>query len=206
MNDCLGRQKARLPELTVQFTGLASTHIGKPRAACHLLAGRPLQVPFLAHCNGCAPGFIRGDRHILSTVLAQPKVFATVEFTLAKPCFWKRRCRRRHLVRHLEEEQPPSPEVAEHSIAGRICTLCEHESASAPRFSSPSHSTFAEVPACQQLTQVATTTTAKAAHNTAWLNSARAHNLICGKTSPLISAEADSGGCPVVQELTPVTL
>jgi hypothetical protein len=144
MNDCLGKQKARLPELTVRLTGTGFHRYLEATSSLSLLAGRPLHVSFLAPCNECAPGFIRGDRHILSAFLAQPKVFATLEFTLAKPCFWKRRYRRSH--RHLEEEQPPSPEIAEHSTARRICTLCDHEFASRPLFSSPSHSTLLRFP------------------------------------------------------------
>ena len=81
MNDCLGKQKARLPELTVRLVKL--------RVSNFLLAGRLFQVFPLVHGDECVPVFIRIDRHTLRALLAQPKVFATAELTLAKPCFWK---------------------------------------------------------------------------------------------------------------------
>jgi hypothetical protein len=74
------------------------------------------------------PVFTRSDRHALGAFLAQPKVFTTAEFTLLETAaptlaLW-----------HLEEEELASPEIAEHSTARRICTLCDHESVCKTRF------------------------------------------------------------------------
>jgi len=84
MNDCLGQQKARLPEMTGRSGDcpLNSPHL-KSQATCRLLARRPLQAPFLVR-DECVPIFIRIDRHALTAFFAQPKVFATAEFTLSK--------------------------------------------------------------------------------------------------------------------------
>ena len=105
------------------------------------------------------PVFTRSDRHALSAFLAQPKVFTTAEFTLLE------RAAPTLALWHLEEEELASPEIAEHSTASRIGTLCDHESAFELDF--PAIRIFTS-----NLTQVATTTVAKAAHNTPWLNSA----------------------------------
>jgi hypothetical protein len=78
MNDCSGKQKARLPELTVRLVKLPVSNFW--------LAGRLFQVFPLVHGDEGVPVFIRIDRHTLRALLAQPKVFATAELTLAKPC------------------------------------------------------------------------------------------------------------------------
>jgi hypothetical protein len=105
------------------------------------------------------PVFTRSDRHALGAFFAQPKVFTTAEFTLLE------RAAPTLALWHLEEEELASPEIAEHSTASRIGTLCDHASAFELDF--PAIRIFTS-----NLTQVATTTVAKAAHNTPWPNSA----------------------------------
>jgi len=85
MNDCLGQQKARLPEMTVRVRGLPSQQptfevTGNVSSA----SAKTASSTFPGARDECASIFIRIDRHALSAFFAQPKVFATAEFTLSK--------------------------------------------------------------------------------------------------------------------------
>jgi hypothetical protein len=80
------------------------------------------------------PIFVRSDRHTLGAFLAQPKIFTIAKFTLSKCCLWRGRHRHFHPLWRLEEEEPPSAEIAEQSTARRVCALCDHENVSEPLY------------------------------------------------------------------------
>ena len=104
---------------------------------------------------------------------------------------WRGRHRRWHALWHLEEEELASPEIAEHSTASRICTLCDHESAFEPLFTLPRQTQFPCHPHLHQQPHSRSDNDSCQSGTQYTLAEFRVHKLIQQETSALISAETN---------------